>query len=243
MRFLLALLCLLVWTPAAAEEATPTGELIRAHERVVDSTREYRASLERLLPFQETDANRAAAVVQTRRELFERGIVSRRELEDSERQWQAAIARLDETRKRMGEADALIGETLAAIELAKIPKAHAATYVSTPAVIQYRGAAELASLGIEDIERFFVTQFGRSLPVSARGQTPVHDRLGFDHRHAVDVAVQPDSDEGQALMEYLRQRHIPFLAFRRAIPGSSTGAHVHIGRPSLPLAAVSTTGH
>src|SRR5262245_60666613 len=106
MRFLPALLCLLAWTTGvAADEHTLSGELIRAHERVVYSTRDYKASLEQLLPFQEADAERAAAAVRNRRELLERGVVSRRELEESERQWQAAIGRVDETRKRMGEAD------------------------------------------------------------------------------------------------------------------------------------------
>ena len=59
--------------------------------------------------------------------------------------------------------------------------------------------------------------------------------MGFDHRHAIDVAVHPDSPEGQALIFYLRGEGIPFLAFRQAVPGSATGAHIHIGRPSHRL--------
>ena len=50
--------------------------------------------------------------------------------------------------------------------------------------------------------------------MSALGQTPTHDRLGFDHRNAVDVAVHPDSVEGRALLDHLRDQGIPFLAFR-----------------------------
>ncbi|HUK91767.1 MAG TPA: hypothetical protein VLZ81_15295, partial [Blastocatellia bacterium] len=68
------------------------------------------------------------------------------------------------------------------------------------------------------------------------GQTPVHDKLGFDHRDALDVAVQPDSAEGEALMAYLRSQRIPFIAFRHAVPGSATGAHIHVGRPSHRIA-------
>jgi hypothetical protein len=59
--------------------------------------------------------------------------------------------------------------------------------------------------------------------------------MGFDHREAVDVAVRPDSIEGRRLMTYLRNADIPFLAFRGRIPGASTGAHIHIGRPSPRL--------
>jgi hypothetical protein len=82
------------------------------------------------------------------------------------------------------------------------------------------------------IERFFSERFGRPLPISAFGQTSVHDRLGFDHRNALDVALHPDSVEGRALLAYLRARGVPFMAFRGALSGASTGAHVHIGDPS-----------
>ncbi len=227
---------------AASDERALAGDLIRAHERVVESTREYKASLDRLLPFQEADAARAAAQVQKRKELLEGGLVSRRDVEESERVWHAAATRVEETRKRMGEADALMGETLAAIELAKIPRSRTTELVSTPAVIHYQGSADFAALGASGIEHFFLARFARPLPVSARGQTLVHDRFGLDHRHALDVAVHPDSEEGRALIEYLRQHHVPFLAFRGPIPGSSTGAHLHIGHPSAPLAAVTTSG-
>jgi hypothetical protein len=56
--------------------------------------------------------------------------------------------------------------------------------------------------------------------------------LHFDHRNAIDVALHPDSKEGRSLLEYLRQAGIPFIAFRNAVPGAATGAHIHIGKPS-----------
>jgi hypothetical protein len=77
--------------------------------------------------------------------------------------------------------------------------------------------------------------FGRSLPISALGQTSTHDRLRFDHRDAMDVALHPDSREGQSLLNFLRQAGIPFVAFRGSVPGTSTGAHIHIGKPSPRL--------
>jgi len=49
----------------------------------------------------------------------------------------------------------------------------------------------------------------------------------------MDVALHPDSDEGRSLMAYLRRAGIPFIAFRSAMPGSATGAHIHIGLPSI----------
>jgi hypothetical protein len=48
----------------------------------------------------------------------------------------------------------------------------------------------------------------------------------------MDVALHPDSKEGQTLLNYLRQAGIPFMAFRGAVSGAATGAHIHIGNPS-----------
>jgi hypothetical protein len=83
-----------------------------------------------------------------------------------------------------------------------------------------------------DIKGFFTSKFGRTLPVSAFGQTRLHNRWGFDHRNGVDVALSPDSVEGRALLGRLRGFGVPFIAFRKAIPGIATGAHIHVGKPS-----------
>ena len=83
-----------------------------------------------------------------------------------------------------------------------------------------------------DIKPFFLSKFGRTLPVSAFGQTRLHSRLGFDHRNSIDVALNPDSREGRALLGKLRAFGVPYITFRKAIPGIATGAHIHVGRPS-----------
>ena len=53
---------------------------------------------------------------------------------------------------------------------------------------------------------------------------------------ALDVAVHPDTAEGRALMAYLRAASISFIAFRSAVPGAATGAHIHIGPASHRVA-------
>ena len=78
--------------------------------------------------------------------------------------------------------------------------------------------------------------FGEALPVSAMGDTAVHRALGFDHRGRVDVALSPDSAEGEWLRLYLTVKRIPFFVFRQAVPGKATGAHIHIGPMSTRLA-------
>ncbi len=62
------------------------------------------------------------------------------------------------------------------------------------------------------LQHFFLSRFGRALPSSAFGQTALHDRMGFDHRNTLDLAVHPDSLEGRAVMEHLRAQGIPFIA-------------------------------
>jgi len=82
------------------------------------------------------------------------------------------------------------------------------------------------------IDRAFQARFAHALPVSAMGESAVHRSLGFDHRNRVDIALVPDQAEGQWLRQYLTARNIPYFAFRTAVEGQATGAHIHIGPPS-----------
>jgi hypothetical protein len=108
-------------------------------------------------------------------------------------------------------------------------------YQETRTIIRYHGVMPWSPAVIAKVQKFFQARFGPQLPVSVAGQSLTHDRLGYDHREAVDVAVSPDSREGRGLMKYLRQARIPFLAFRGKVPGVSTGPHIHIGLPSPRL--------
>jgi len=73
------------------------------------------------------------------------------------------------------------------------------------------------------------------LPVSADGETAVHQAMGFDHRNRVDVALFPDTAEGKWLRHYLEASSIPYYAFRSLVVGKATAAHIHIGPPSTRL--------
>jgi|SRR5262245_10657852 len=221
---------------ATGVAAAPGGEVIETQTRLLERIREYRASLDPLLALQQAQVERAEALAARRRELFELGIISRREAEEVEQEAADARQRVEKTRARMAEAEAALSETLASIELAEEPRERSTDLVMTPGVIGAGGTTQLDAMAVSTLEQFFETRFRRPLPVSARGQTDTHDRLGLDHRHAIDVAVHPDSEEGRALIAYLRRLRIPFLAFRQAIPGAATGAHVHVGAPSHRLA-------
>lgn len=81
----------------------------------------------------------------------------------------------------------------------------------------------------------FEKEFGRGLPVSAKGETAFHKALGYDHRGRVDIAMDPDSAEGLWLRRYLESNRIPYFLFRGAVRGKASAAHIHIGPPSLRL--------
>ncbi len=93
----------------------------------------------------------------------------------------------------------------------------------------------LTDQDIKDLTLAFEKKFDKPLPISARGETALHRSLGMDHTGRIDVAVTPDSDEGVWLRKYLESKDIPFYAFRIAIPGKATGAHIHIGPGSTRL--------
>jgi hypothetical protein len=105
----------------------------------------------------------------------------------------------------------------------------------------YDGNGYFGPETLTHIESAYQARFGKSLPISANGETAVHRALGFDHTGRVDVAVTPDQPEGVWLRAYLEQRHIPYFAFRQAVPGKSTGAHIHIGPQSTRLVHASAS--
>jgi hypothetical protein len=99
----------------------------------------------------------------------------------------------------------------------------------------YQGDGTFNMTTFARVESDFEKEFGKALPVSAMGETAVHRSLGFDHRGRVDVAVHPDQSEGRWLLQYLVDHRIPYFAFRHAVPGKATGAHIHIGPMSTHL--------
>lgn len=248
---LIAALALFLCAASARAQGDESGAtLAEARADLIESAAEAKATTEDLLRLKEADLEKAARAHEQLKQLAADGLVARREVEEGEASLAAARAALEELRRQAGASERLIAETeaaaeadLKAAELAKLRPLNPATrskllrptlgYSSTALVIRHTGAAGwTAAAGLSGVRNFFATTFGRALPVSAHGQTATHARLGFDHSRAVDVALHPDSAEGRALMAYLQSQGITFIAFRGAVPGSSTGAHIHIGPPS-----------
>lgn len=219
----------------APKKAEPTlsDRVAKAKADVAAAANEYKESLQKLLALQEDDVKSATQTVEKRKELLAQAIISKREMEESERALSIAQDKVADTKKQIGDADNLIAEASAEEQLSKLGPG---TYQATAALIRYNGPANWVLSDAAKVQSFFAMKFNHALPISAFGQTPVHDHLGFDHRNSIDVALSPDSSEGQALMNYLRSAGIPFIAFRYAVPGSATGAHIHIGYPSKRIA-------
>ena len=223
-------------TPPAPTLPELRSNVARSRAEQLRAARDYKESLEKLLVFREQDLQRAVAQAERTRELVERGIVARSDLETSERVVSAARARLDQTWSEATVAATLIAKVLADEEIGSRPLPPGGEQ-STATLVRFQGRRPWALSLTQTVQDFFARTFGRALPVSAYGQTPVHDKLGFDHRNAIDVAVHPDTAEGRALMDWLRKSGLSFMAFRGAVSGAATGAHIHVGEPSQRLAS------
>lgn len=239
------LILLAVWTVTtltagfepALDAQTPPNAVEKAATDVIAATQSYRAALERVLAIYEREVARRAELAELRQDLFERQVLSKRELEESQKAQAEAQRNVDETRAAIAEADRMLAEARTAQALARLMPLPRGVYEERPGLVRFNGpTAWSLMVDTPRLQQFFVARFGRSLPVSAFGQTAMHDRMGFDHRNALDIAIHPDSPEGRALMEHLRAQGIPFIAAWGPLPGAASGAHIHIGQPSPRLA-------
>lgn len=224
--------------PASADPELPELRARARQSRAeqLEATREYKASLDRLLAVREAEVQRAEDHVHRVRGLLERGMVARTDVVAAEHAVAEARRKLDQAWGEALLAASLIAKVLAADELATAEALRPGTERVTAALVRYRGHRSWSLALTGSLQDFFTRTFSRALPVSAYGQTAVHDKLGFDHRNAIDVAVHPDSPEGLAVMEWLRRSGLSFIAFRQAMAGTATGAHIHVGEPSQRLA-------
>jgi hypothetical protein len=213
----------------------PVNQLAKLQEDFIKATKEYKASLTKLLAIYERNVTKAADKLAQSQKLFNEGLISQNQLAESETAVAAAKDKVNETLRQMSGADTQIADALveAQVEkqLGKTPLRKGGL-VSTTSYIRYSGVGAWALSDAWKVQRFFLDSFKKQLPVGVFGQGAIHDRWRLDHRNAMDVSLNPDEPEGQALMNFLRANGIPFLAFRYAIPGTATGPHIHIGRPS-----------
>ena len=224
----------------SAAVTPPLNKLAATRVLLIERMKASRQNLRDALAYYERELQNQVVDYETKKKLYAENLISRLEVDKSEQ-------RLTETRQAMEQIQQWITEDSIALALTReaaeeeserFAELPLGGYAETASYMRYNGAGPWSLADTKKIAQFFLARFGRSLPISALGQTLTHERMGLDHRDAVDVPISPDSEEGRSLMAYLRRTGIPFIAFRRKVRSMSTGAHIHIGRPSPTLIEV-----
>jgi hypothetical protein len=216
--------------------AQPSSELSKLQEEFRQKTNEYKASLGKLLPYQEKELKRAEENLEKSKKLLAEGLIPKKQVEENERESAVAKQKIAETNRAMTSADeqvaAVLVESAANDEIAKNLRLAKQNLVRTASFTRYTGAGGWNLSDSWKVQRFFSDTFNKQLPIAVFGQGAIHERWRLDHRNAMDIHLHPDGPEGRALLDFLQKNGIPYLAFRSAIPGTATGPHIHIGRPS-----------
>lgn len=219
-----------------AATAQPVTELSKLRDEYIKSTKEYKASLERLLALYQDSARKAEQRVTQSQKLLADGLISKRELEKSESALAEANLKVSGVQQQIATADTTIAQALIEIEgdkqIAKLGRVPKGKLLRTTSFIRYNGTGTWLLSQAGKVEVFFQQTFKRPLPIAVFGQGSIHNQWRLDHHNAMDISLNPDGVEGQALMNFLQSNGIPFSAFRGAIPGVATGPHIHIGMPS-----------
>ena len=217
------------------KKAPRQTELAKLQEEFIKATKDYKASLTKLVASYEREITKAEEKLTQSQALFAQGLISKNQLADSEQAVVTAKEKVAETNRSIANADTQIASTLleaqADSQIART-RLRKGSLMRTASYIRYAGADGWLLSDAWKVQRFYTEAFKKQLPIAVFGQGAIHDRWRLDHRNSMDISLHPDGVEGQALLNFLRANGIPFLAFRAAIPGTATGPHIHIGRPS-----------
>jgi hypothetical protein len=178
---------------------------------------------------------RQQTFVDERKKLVDEGILAPAEIETERQELGMRRGTLDLARNRARLLVQLADMAKAEQELERAKQADLATPKGGGGMVRFDGNGIFSPDDLKTVSAEYEKRFHEALPVSALGQTLMHQSLGFDHRNRVDVALSPDQKEGLWLRSFLERLHIPYLAFREAVPGAATGAHIHIGPASTRL--------
>jgi hypothetical protein len=167
--------------------------------------------------------------------LVDAGVIARGELEPLQQDIDSRQLTVDLAQSRARLLNEIAD--MANREQAAVMAASLQTPVDHRIMDHFEGDGVFTAQELKNVETAYQKEFKSPLPISANGETEVHRLLGFDHRGRVDVAITPDQREGVWLRAYLEKNDIPYYAFRAAVAGKATGAHIHIGPGSTRLRA------
>ena len=222
--------------PAKTPAAQPVDELSKLHDEYIKATKDYKASLQKLLALYQESVKKAEQKRDQTQKLFDAGLIARVDVEQAELAVTNAGLKVSETQQQINVADTQIAQALVEVEgekqIAKLGPIRRGSLIRTTSFIRYNGVGAWSLSQAGKIEMFFQQAFKRPLPIAVFGQGAIHNQWRLDHHNAMDISLNPDGPEGVALINFLQSNGIPFSAFRTAIPGVATGPHIHIGLPS-----------
>jgi hypothetical protein len=211
---------------ADAEDDVILSETLYGKPRVQDMTADESSAM---LGAAQRRLERQEKIVADRRQLLDSGIISQSEFRSYLDELEARRSVLELARNRAKLLEDL--QRMAEVE----QRFERAAQAAKGAFIRYDGNGLFSLNDLPAISAQFEKRFHHPLPISALGQTLVHQSMGLDHRNRVDVALNPDQPEGVWLRQLLERLHVPYLAFRSAIAGAATAPHIHIGTGSTRL--------
>jgi hypothetical protein len=203
---------------------------LTAQDLTEDQAREMIAAAQRRY-------DRQKAKLEQQEKLVDAGVMARGELQPLQEELASRQLTLDLANSRAKLIEDIMASARRELELEQSAKVQPAPSVGGAVMVHFEGDGQISPAEIQRIATAYEREFHKPLPVSANGETNAHRALGFDHRGRVDVAVNPDQKEGVWLRSYLEKNDIPYYAFRAAVPGKATGAHIHIGPGSARLRA------
>jgi hypothetical protein len=211
---------------ADAEDDAILSETLYGQPRVQDLTSAEAAAM---VDAAQRRLERQERIVADRRGLLDSGIISQSEFRSylDELETRRSVLELARNRAKLLEDLQRMAEAEQRFERA--------AQASKGALIRYDGNGLFSLDDLPAISAQFEKRFHHALPISALGQTLVHQWMGLDHRNRVDVALNPDQPEGVWLRQLLERLHVPYLAFRSAMAGAATAPHIHIGTGSTRL--------
>jgi hypothetical protein len=170
-------------------------KLRETRQELIRRKKDSRAGLTHLVMAYEKKLESETADYLRIKESYEKNLISNRELEERERAVNSIRSEIERVREWIAEDDIALSltEEAAEEEIERLPAVAFGGYDETATLIRYNGDASWSLAQVGKIKAFFLERFGYPLPVSALGQSLTHDRLGLDHRDAVDVALRPDS--------------------------------------------------
>ncbi len=215
---------------ADAQDQAILARTLYGEVRVQDMTTDEARSM---VEAAQRRVDRQSKTVSERQILLDKGIMARSELAAFQDELDSRRRVLELAQNRVKLVDDLrqMADVEQRLERATLNGSAALKDV----MIRYDGNG-LFDLGdLPTISSEFEKHFHHALPISALGQTLVHQSMGLDHRNRVDVALNPDQAEGIWLRQLLERLHVPYLAFRSAVMGAATAPHIHIGTGSTRL--------